>query len=86
LIILETKVTQPIQIVEISFKGSLFGISGRFPPHYVGCVMTGQALGGVIPAAAAVGLIAFEVRPDLLGKRWIFLSFYLGLPSVIKKK
>jgi len=48
--------------------------------------MTGQALGGVIPAAAAVGLIAFEVRPDLLGKRWIFLSFYLGLPSVIKKK
>jgi len=48
-------------------QGSMFGISGRFPPKYVGCVMTGQALGGVIPSLAAVGLIAFDVKPQLLG-------------------
>ncbi len=46
----------------------MFGASGRFPSIYIGCVMTGQALGGVIPALAAVALIAFDVRPQLLGE------------------
>jgi hypothetical protein len=46
----------------------MFGVSGRFPPSYIGSVMTGQALGGVIPASAAVALIASDVQPQLLGK------------------
>ncbi len=52
----------------IILQGSMFGVSGRFPPAYIGCVMTGQALGGVIPASAAVALIAFDVKPQLLGE------------------
>ena len=45
----------------------MFGVSGRFPPLYAGCVMMGQALGGVLPAAAAVLMISFDVEPKLLG-------------------
>ena len=45
----------------------MFGISGRFPPSYAGLIMTGQALGGVIPALAAIGLISLNVEPKLLG-------------------
>ena len=49
-------------------QGSMFGISGRFPPLYAGAVMVGQAMGGVAPAVAAIALISFEVQPPILGK------------------
>ena len=55
-------------LFDLIWQGCMFGASGRFPPLYSGCVMTGQALGGVIPASAAVALIAFDVRPQLLGE------------------
>ena len=45
----------------------MFGVSGRFPPLYAGCVMMGQALGGVLPAAAAILMISFDVEPKFLG-------------------
>jgi hypothetical protein len=45
----------------------MFGVSGRFPPLYAGCVMMGQALGGVLPAAATVLMISFDVEPKTLG-------------------
>ena len=45
----------------------MFGVSGRFPPLYAGCVMMGQALGGVLPAAATVLMISFDVEPRFLG-------------------
>jgi len=48
-------------------QGSMFGISGRFPPLYAGAVMIGQAMGGVAPAIAAIALISFEVQPPILG-------------------
>jgi len=48
-------------------QGSMFGISGRFPPLYAGAVMIGQAMGGVAPAVAAIALISFEVQPPILG-------------------
>jgi len=48
-------------------QGSMFGISGRFPPLYAGAVMVGQAMGGVTPAVAAIALISFEVQPPILG-------------------
>ena len=41
----------------------MFGVSGRFPPVYAGCVMTGQALGGVLPAAGAIFLTVADVEP-----------------------
>ena len=52
------------------FIGSMFGISGRFPPLYAGAVMIGQAMGGVAPAVAAIALISFEVQPPILGKKF----------------
>ena len=48
-------------------QGSLFGISGRFPPVYAGAVMIGQAMGGVVPSIAAIALISFQVQPPILG-------------------
>lgn len=48
-------------------QGSMFGISGRFPPLYAGAVMMGQAMGGVVPSLVSIALISFEVEPCLLG-------------------
>jgi hypothetical protein len=45
----------------------LFGVSGRFPPHYAGYIMMGQAMGGVLPASAAVVLLAVHVPAPVLG-------------------
>ena len=45
----------------------MFGVSGRFPPLYAGCVMMGQALGGVVPAVVAIAMVAFDIEPKLLG-------------------
>lgn len=48
-------------------QGSMFGVSGRFPPFYAGCVMMGQAFGGVLPAIGAILMITFNIEPRLLG-------------------
>lgn len=45
----------------------MFGVSGRFPPKYAGLVMTGQALGGVLPAVATIVLTTADVNPSVLG-------------------
>lgn len=55
-------------------QGSLFGVSGRFPPLYAGAVMIGQAMGGVVPSLAAIALITFDVQPPILGN--VFISFF----------
>ena len=57
-------------------QGSMFGISGRFPPLYAGVVMIGQAMGGVAPAIAAIALISFEVQPPILGIKYKFILGY----------
>ena len=45
----------------------MFGVSGRFPPLYAGCVMMGQALGGVVPAVSTVLMVSLDVEPKTLG-------------------
>ena len=45
----------------------MFGVSGRFPPLYAGCVMMGQALGGVLPAVSTILMISLDVEPKTLG-------------------
>ena len=59
------------------FQGSLFGVSGRFPNIYAGCVMMGQALGGVLPAVGAILMTSIDVSPKLLGPA--SFSIILGL-------
>jgi len=65
-------------------QGALFGVSGRFPPSYAGYVMTGQAMGGVLPAVVAIALVTLDVQPRLLGPAcfvailaFIFVAFTL---------
>ena len=48
----------------IALQGALFGVSGRFPPSYAGYVMTGQAMGGVLPAVVAIALVTLDVQPS----------------------
>ncbi|TRY67783.1 hypothetical protein TCAL_02925 [Tigriopus californicus] len=60
-------------------QGALFGVSGRFPSIYAGCVMTGQSLGGVLPAIAAILLTLFDVEPRVLGP----VCFCLILVSIL---
>ena len=50
--------------IGISPQGALFGVSGRFPPSYAGYVMTGQAMGGVLPAVVAIALVTLDVQPS----------------------
>ena len=50
--------------IEILPQGALFGVSGRFPPSYAGYVMTGQAMGGVLPAVVAIALVTLDVQPS----------------------
>lgn len=64
-------------------QGSMFGISGRFPPLYAGAVMMGQAMGGVVPALAAVALTAFEVEPRLLGPACFAAVLLLLLAAMV---
>ena len=42
-------------------------MSGRFPNIYAGCVMMGQALGGVLPALGAILMTSIDVMPKVLG-------------------
>ena len=37
------------------------GVCGKFPPHYMGGMMAGQALGGIFPALVNIFVIAMQV-------------------------
>jgi len=39
----------------------LAGVAGKFPPHYMGGMMSGQALGGIFPALVNILVIAVQV-------------------------
>ena len=38
--------------------GGLLGVSGKFPPEYIGGVFSGQAVGGIFASVTAVVMIA----------------------------
>jgi len=40
------------------FQGGLLGVSGKFPPEYIGGVFSGQAVGGIFASVTAVVMIA----------------------------
>ena len=65
-------------------QGATFGISGRFPAVYAGCVMTGQSLGGLIPAAVAVVLTSATVEAPILGPAaFVFVVSFIVMAHVL---
>merc|ERR1740124_438742 len=45
------------------FQGGLLGVSGKFPPAYIGGVFSGQAVGGIFASVTAVVMIALGTEP-----------------------
>jgi len=45
------------------FQGGLLGVSGKFPPAYIGGVFSGQAVGGIFASVTAVVMIALGTVP-----------------------
>ena len=43
--------------------GGLLGISGKFPPAYIGGVFSGQAVGGIFASVTAVVMIILGTEP-----------------------
>ena len=37
------------------------GVAGKFPPNYMGGMMSGQALGGIFPSLVNILVIAIQV-------------------------
>ena len=45
-------------------SGGLLGVSGKFPPAYIGGVFSGQAVGGIFASVTAVVMIALGTEPQ----------------------
>ena len=42
----------------LTFKGGLAGLAGQFPPEYMGSLVQGQAVGGIV--TAIINIISIE--------------------------
>ena len=60
-----------ININTAIFQGGVFGAAGRFPPSYIGTMMSGQAMGGIFPAVVGLIVVAANIKPKDSG----FASF-----------
>ena len=50
-------------IVELDYKYIFcVGVAGKFPPNYIGGMMSGQALGGIFPSLVNILVIAIQVN------------------------
>lgn len=43
------------------FQGGLFGVAGKFPSKYMGSVMAGQAMGGILPALVDIIVLSLDI-------------------------
>ena len=50
-------------ISHCNISGGLLGVSGKFPPAYIGGVFSGQAVGGIFASVTAVVMIALGTQP-----------------------
>ena len=49
--------------VELDYKYIFcVGVAGKFPPNYIGGMMSGQALGGIFPSLVNILVIAIQVN------------------------
>ena len=70
-------------MVRFLFKGGLMGVAGRFPPAYMGAMVQGQALGGIIAVCTNIAMLAVGLD-DTNAAFWDFLiaTIYLAVSLV----
>ena len=56
-----------VNVCTAIFQGGSFGVAGKFPPAYMGGVMSGQAMGGIFPALVEVLVVAVRIQPKHIG-------------------
>ena len=55
---------RPNNIVFITIQGGLAGLAGQFPARYMGSLVQGQAVGGIITALINILSIEFSTDPS----------------------
>jgi equilibrative nucleoside transporter 1/2/3 len=65
------------------YQGGLIGVCGKFPPHYMGGMMAGQALGGIFPATVNILVIAMDVEAEDIGFYCFLIAFIFVLLSLV---
>ena len=63
-----------INISSAIFQGSTFGMSGKFPPSYIGAQMGGQAMGGIFPALVDISVVAMDIKEEDVGAACFLVS------------
>ena len=65
------------------FQGGIMGVAGRFPPAYMGAMVQGQALGGIIAVSINISMLAVGLD-DVDAAFWDFLiaTVYLATSLV----
>jgi hypothetical protein len=59
------------------------GVAGRFPPAYMGAMVQGQALGGIIAVATNIGMLAVGLNDvDAAFYDFLFATLYLATSLV----
>jgi len=64
-------------------QGGLMGVAGRFPPAYMGAMVQGQALGGIIAVTTNIIMLAVGLNDvDAAFYDFLIAIFYLALSLV----
>ena len=66
-----------INISSAIFQGSTFGMSGKFPPSYIGAQMGGQAMGGIFPALVDISVVAMDIKEEDVGAACFLVSTFI---------
>ena len=65
------------------YQGAVYGTAGKFPPEYMGVVMSGTAIGGIFPALANIVVLGFDVIGPDVGFACFFIATVILSASLI---
>lgn len=65
------------------FQGGLFGVAGKFPTKYMGAVMAGQAMGGILPALVDIAFTSVKVPEKDIGFACFLVATLFLMSSLI---
>jgi len=71
-----------LNICTAIFQGGIIGVAGKFPPNYIGGMMSGQALGGIFPSLVNILVIAVQVKGADIGFYCFIVAFIFVLISL----
>jgi len=72
-----------LNICTAIYQGGLIGVAGKFPPSYMGAMMSGQALGGIFPALVNIAVIAGDIAPADIGFYCFLTAFIFVVFSLV---